>query len=44
MGATVLLAHGQLQRHEQVIHVLVTRLENLSDRLKDLAPQSRDFC
>lgn len=44
LGATVLLAHGRLQRHEQVIHVLTTKLENLSERLRDLAPQSRDFC
>ena len=44
LGATVLLAHGRLERHGQVIHVLVSRLENLSDRLKELARQSRDFC
>lgn len=44
LGATVLLARGQLQRHEQVIHVLATSLENLSDRLMGLGPQSRDFC
>lgn len=44
LGATALLAHGRLQRHEQVIHVLTTKLENLSERFGDLAPQSRDFC
>jgi len=44
LGATVLLAHGRLQRHGLVIHVLTTKLDNLSDRLRDLAPQSRDFC
>jgi error-prone DNA polymerase len=43
-GATVLLAQGRLQRQENVIHVLVTRLENLSPRLQDLGVQSRDFC
>ncbi len=43
-GATVLLAHGRLQRQDRVIHVLATRLENLSDRLAELGSQSRDFC
>jgi len=43
-GATILLAHGRLQRHGQVIHVLCTKLENLSDRLRQLTAQSRDFC
>jgi error-prone DNA polymerase len=44
LGATILLAHGRLQRQGLVIHVLSTRLENLSGRLKDLGPRSRDFC
>ncbi len=44
LGATVLLAHGRLQREGLVSHVLVTRLEDLSPRLADLGPQSRDFC
>lgn len=43
LGATVLLAHGRLQRHGRVIHVLTSKLENLSDRMKDLGPQSRNF-
>ena len=43
IGATVLLAHGRLQRHGQVIHVLVTRLEDLSPWLTQLGSQSRDF-
>ena len=43
LGATVMLAHGRLQRHDLVIHVLTTKLENLSDHLHDLSPQSRDF-
>ena len=34
LRATVLLAHGRLQREGLVIHVLVTRLENLSGRLE----------
>ncbi len=44
LGAKILLAHGRLQRQGLVIHVLVSRLENLSDRMQDLASQSRDFC
>jgi len=44
LGATLLLAEGQLQRHGLVIHVLVKRLENLSSRMHELGPQSRDFC
>ena len=44
LGATILLAHGRLQRQNLVIHVLVTKLENLSDRLKNFDSQSRDFC
>jgi error-prone DNA polymerase len=43
LGATVLLAHGRLQRQERVIHVLTHRLEDLSDRLQSLDSQSRDF-
>jgi len=44
MAATVLLASGPLQRQGQVIHVLATRLEDLSPWMKELAAQSRDFC
>jgi len=44
LGAAVLLAQGRLQRQGLVIHVLVSRLEDLSDRLAELGPQSRDFC
>lgn len=43
-GATVLLARGRLQRHGQIIHLLTTRLEDLSPWLVKLASQSRDFC
>jgi len=43
LGATLLLAEGQLQRHGLVIHVLVKRLEDLSTRMHELGPQSRDF-
>ena len=41
--ATVLLAHGILQRHESIIHVLVSRLEDLSQQLAQIETQSRDF-
>ncbi len=44
LGATLLLAHGRLQRQGQIIHVLATKLEDLSDRLNALGSQSRDFC
>ena len=44
LGATILLAQGRLQRHGQVIHVLCTKLEDLSERLRKLGSQSRDFC
>ena len=41
--AAALVAHGRLQKSEGVIHVLVSRLDDLSDQLKGLASQSRDF-
>ncbi len=44
MRATVLLARGRLQRQGEVIHVVAHRLEDLSDRLAELPPHSRDFC
>jgi error-prone DNA polymerase len=40
--AAALIAHGKLQREGIVIHVVVTRLEDLSRRLK-ISSQSRDF-
>ncbi len=42
-SATVLLAHGILQRHEANIHVLVNRLEDLSHELIQIETKSRDF-
>jgi hypothetical protein len=39
-----MLATGQLQRQGEVIHVLCTRLEDLSEWMQGLAGQSRDFC
>lgn len=44
LGATLLAAHGQLQRQGNVIHVLTTKLEDLSPWLQQLGSQSRDFC
>jgi error-prone DNA polymerase len=44
MGATLLLVRGCLQSQDEVIHVLVTKLENLSARLAGMGSQSRDFC
>jgi error-prone DNA polymerase len=44
LSATVMLATGQLQRQGEVIHVLCTRLEDLSEWMQGLAGQSRDFC
>jgi error-prone DNA polymerase len=41
--AAALIAHGRLQRQGRVIHVLVTRLEDLSEQLRGLESQSRDF-
>jgi error-prone DNA polymerase len=41
--ASALIAHGRLQREHGVIHVLVTKLEDLSERLAGMRSQSRDF-
>jgi error-prone DNA polymerase len=41
--ASAFLAQGRLQRHNEVIHVLVTRLADLSEQLRGLESQSRDF-
>ena len=42
-GATVLLARGKLQREGDIIHVLVSRLEDWSTRLAAIDMPSRDF-
>lgn len=42
-GATIMLAHGQLQKEAEIIHVLVTRLEDWSSALRELHTTSRDF-
>ena len=41
--AAALIAHGRLQRQGRVIHVLVSKLEDLSEQLGGLGSQSRDF-
>ena len=42
-GASSMIAHGRLQNQDGVIHVLVTRLENMAGQLGDMRSQSRDF-
>jgi error-prone DNA polymerase len=42
-SASVMLAHGRLQKEASVIHVLVTKLEDLSAKLAELHTTSRDF-
>jgi error-prone DNA polymerase len=37
------LAHGNLQNKDSVIHVVVSRLEDLSEHLRQLSTRSRDF-
>jgi error-prone DNA polymerase len=37
------LVHGRLERREKVIHVLVSRIEDLSATIGDLRTKSRDF-
>ena len=37
------IAAGRLQRQDEVIHVLVSKLEDLSESLRGLDSQSRDF-
>jgi error-prone DNA polymerase len=37
------IAHGQLESREDVIHLVVNKLEDLSGRLGDLPVHSRDF-
>lgn len=42
-SAVALLAHGRLERKHEVTHVLVERLEDLTERLRGLPGRSRDF-
>ena len=41
--APAYIAHGRLQNQGGVVHLLVTKLENLSASLADLRARSRDF-
>ena len=41
--APALLAEGKLQKHQGIIHVLVTKLESVGGRIKAYRSQSRDF-
>jgi len=41
--ATAMLAHGRLERKGSVIHIVVDRLEDLTDRLRQPTVKSRDF-
>lgn len=41
--AVAMIAHGRLQRDAEVIHVIVTRLEDLTEKLATLSVRSRDF-
>jgi error-prone DNA polymerase len=42
-SAKIMLAHGRLQRQGEIIHVLVTRIENLTPKLAEIQAKSRDF-
>ena len=37
------IAHGKLEKKSGVIHVVVNRLEDMSQRLEELNVRSRDF-
>lgn len=41
--ATGFIAHGRLERKHGVIHVVTYRLEDISERIRSLRSQSRDF-
>jgi error-prone DNA polymerase len=41
--STAIVAHGRLERHGQVIHVLTSKLEDLAPVTQRLTTQSRDF-
>jgi len=43
MSARFLVVHGRLQRAGEVIHVVAERFTDLSERLGEMAIQSRDF-
>lgn len=41
--AKAMLVHGKLERHDRIMHVIVSRLEDLSERLQGMRLRSRDF-
>ena len=41
--ATVMLAHGRLQREKETIHILADKLEDLTAHLAEVKSRSRDF-
>jgi error-prone DNA polymerase len=41
--AVAMIAHGRLQHEHGVIHVLVSRLDDLSEQVENLNAKSRDF-
>jgi len=41
--ASAMVAHGRLQRQGEIIHVLVSRMQDLSELLSDVETRSRDF-
>ena len=41
--AQALLAHGELQRQDQIIHLLVYKVEDLTSLVAEIKTQSRDF-
>ena len=42
-SATALMAFGTVQNQEGVIHLLVSRMTDLSEMLGGVAPPARDF-
>jgi error-prone DNA polymerase len=41
--ATALIATGRLERKDQVIHIIASRLEDMQSRMQQLTHRSRDF-
>jgi len=41
--ASALIAEGRLERKDEVVHIIVRRLEDLQSRVKRLHHRSRDF-
>jgi error-prone DNA polymerase len=43
-AAAAVVAHGTLQRSQGVVHVVVSRMDDLTERLGQLRSRSREFC